>query len=236
MPPIGTPSPFRVPPRPNPSRPNRSPQFASTPRFLLSQDAPRPGSGQDDIDADESPFLTPVASAQPAGGNAAGSASRRGREVIEDPDDGLSQESGTGRRVSDADTDSSPAEHTGAIDAEFDLLFGSAPDRSKRRRISVERDANADADTPLAQRGKARFERSIITGFAEQSAGTWNIRSHARQHDYFYYSCFDWNTETAVIDIRNYKTTSRNDNSNNNTLPHAAPTLHALRIPTTPPK
>ncbi|RJE18358.1 hypothetical protein PHISCL_09306 [Aspergillus sclerotialis] len=158
MPPIGTPSPFRIPPpRTNPSRPNPSSQFASTPRFLLSQDStPRPTKDKDDIDGDESPYSTPVAARW------AGQRSRQGGgELIEDSEDNLSQDIEQSRPhpdgIDDRDISSSPPEATGTIGAEFDILFGSPRDRSKRRRISLE------TETPATQRGRATHHDPIFS-------------------------------------------------------------------------
>ncbi|KAF7167387.1 hypothetical protein CNMCM5623_000685 [Aspergillus felis] len=142
--PVGTPSPFRFPPRPGSSaRPTAGSQFASTPRFLLSQRPtdPEKAKAKDDIntsDAEESPRSTPLPTARVA-------PRQRGRELIEDSQDDATHLLNSGLRratddISDSETNhASPPEGTGDIDAAFDALFGSTTvDRRKRRRISLD--------------------------------------------------------------------------------------------------
>ncbi|KAJ5220404.1 hypothetical protein N7468_009608 [Penicillium chermesinum] len=80
MPLPGTPSPFRLPRRQSTRR--AGPQFANSPRFLLSQSTPRT-SNQIDIVDDDEPLSTAPAAYTPQ----RSVAPRRPRDVIEDSDD-----------------------------------------------------------------------------------------------------------------------------------------------------
>ncbi|GIJ82927.1 hypothetical protein Asppvi_001442 [Aspergillus pseudoviridinutans] len=167
--PVGTPSPFRFPPRPGSSaRPSAGSQFASTPRFVLSQKPtdPEKAKAKDDIntsDAEESPRSTPLPTARVA-------PRRRGRELIEDSQDDATHllNSGLARAtddISDSETNhTSLLEGAGDIDAAFDALFGPTPmDRRKRRRISL------DDEPPTTQPAKHNKDM-ILTSSPETSA------------------------------------------------------------------
>ncbi|KAI9925603.1 hypothetical protein MW887_005985 [Aspergillus wentii] len=167
MPPI---TPFRPPAS---TRRNAGPQFASTPRFLLSQRA-RSSRDKDDIDIageDELSFSTPVASTRsaPRPGTQLGSAPRR-KEVIEDSeDDELPQDAAhtnpSTDNIFDEGTPGSPTGFAGEIEAQFDALFGSPVDRSKRRRISL------NAETPVAHRAKP-WEDHILSSSPERPSSS----------------------------------------------------------------
>ncbi|OGM41186.1 hypothetical protein ABOM_009557 [Aspergillus bombycis] len=158
MPPSNTP--FRVPSsrRPNSAaRPNAGPQFASTPRFVLSQQTPRSTAqvyGQDDlIDGDESPQSTPVADRRATKRDQDIRPTQRQKEIIEDSDDELDYNGGAHRTLPDDITGSpdlkcSPQGDAGELEAEFEALFGPTTTRTKRRRASL------DPETPFTQRRK----------------------------------------------------------------------------------
>ncbi|KAE8398058.1 hypothetical protein BDV37DRAFT_41302 [Aspergillus pseudonomiae] len=158
MPPSSTP--FRVPSsrRPNSSaRPNTGPQFASTPRFVLSQQTPRSAAqvhGKDNLtDGDESSQSTPVANIRAATRDQDIRPTQRQKETIEDSDDELDYNGGTHRAFPDditgsPDLDSSPPGDAGELEAEFEALFGPTTTRTKRRRASL------DHETPFTQRRK----------------------------------------------------------------------------------
>ncbi|PKX98104.1 uncharacterized protein P174DRAFT_455869 [Aspergillus novofumigatus IBT 16806] len=142
--PVGTPSPFRFPQRPGSSaRPSAASQFASTPRFLLSQKptGPEKAKAKDEIntsDPEESPRSTPLSTARVE-------PQQRGRELIEDLQDDATHLFNSGLRkavddISDSETNhTTPPEGAGDIDAAFDALFGpTTVDRRKRRRISLD--------------------------------------------------------------------------------------------------
>ncbi|KAE8164025.1 hypothetical protein BDV40DRAFT_125247 [Aspergillus tamarii] len=158
MPPSSTP--FRVPSsrRPNSSaRPSAGPQFASTPRFFLSQQTPGSTArvhGKDGlIDGDESPQATPIANTRAAKREQDIRPTQRQQEIIEDSDDGLDDNEGAHRTSRNdisgsPDPDSSPPGDAGELEAEFEALFGPTTTRPKRRRASL------DPETPLTQRRK----------------------------------------------------------------------------------
>jgi hypothetical protein len=163
-----TPSPFRFPPRQGSSaRPSAGSQFASTPRFLLSQKPIDPGKakGKDEIntsDAEESPQSTPLSTRV---------AQRpRGRELIEDSQDDETHILASGQRkaaedISDNETNhSTPPEGASDIDAAFEALFGpTTTDRRKRRRISLDEEPST---TQPAKHGA----NMILTSSPEGSA------------------------------------------------------------------
>lgn len=109
--------------------------------------------------------------------------------MIEDSEDELSQGAERNRHAADGVIDSSPGEDAGAIDAEFDLLFGSTT-RSKRKRISLDIDGDAepgDTDTPSAQRGKPPFgSEPILSSSPEpswpQAQGTSPVRPRREEY------------------------------------------------------
>ncbi|KNG86273.1 hypothetical protein ANOM_004521 [Aspergillus nomiae NRRL 13137] len=157
---ISSQTPFRVPSsrRPNSSaRPNTGPQFASTPRFVLSQQTPRSAAqvhGKDDLtDGDESPQSTPVANIRAAKRDQDIRPTQRQKETIEDSDDELGYNGGIHRTLPDditggPDLDSSPPGDAGELEAEFEALFGPTTTRTKRRRASL------DPEIPFTQRRK----------------------------------------------------------------------------------
>ncbi|RHZ53649.1 uncharacterized protein CDV56_103966 [Aspergillus thermomutatus] len=170
--PVGTPSPFRFPPRPGSSaRPSTGPtgsQFASTPRFSLSQKPTdrKKAKGEDEInssDAEESPQSTPLSTARVA-------PRQRGRELIEDLQEDESCPLTSGLRkaaddISDSETShSTPPEGAGDLDAAFEALFGpTTKDRRKRRRISLD-------EAPSTTQPAKRNADMILTSSPEASA------------------------------------------------------------------
>ncbi|KAJ5372431.1 hypothetical protein N7517_004437 [Penicillium concentricum] len=132
MPFPATPSPFRLSRR-NPSTRRSGPQFAPTPRFLLSQNATQKEDDDIDVIDDDGPSSTrKVARDLPATQSA--TPSRQQRDVIEDSDDGadISHIRVGGRdadELPDDAIDSTPPdepETQGILDAEFDALFAPA--------------------------------------------------------------------------------------------------------------
>ncbi|KAL5360277.1 hypothetical protein BJX96DRAFT_69456 [Aspergillus floccosus] len=143
MPPFSTP--FRLPSaRPSSSSRAAGPQFASTPRFLLSQTPAQIAHGDDVIETEESPQAPPVAKARVPRPTQ--------KEAIEDSDKELDDQAlgPQTRHVANRrreELSSSPPENAPELDAEFEALFGTVPDRgTKRRRRS------AQIETPLTQR------------------------------------------------------------------------------------
>ncbi|KAJ5816588.1 hypothetical protein N7447_008821 [Penicillium robsamsonii] len=141
MPFPATPSPFRLSRR-NPSTRRSGPQFAPTPRFLLSQSATQKEDDDLDVIDDDGPSSTrKVAHDPPATPSA--TLSRQPRDVIEDSDDGadISHIRVGGRdadELPDDAIDSTPPEEPetlGILDAEFDALFAPVRDGNKRRRV-----------------------------------------------------------------------------------------------------
>ncbi|CDM32081.1 hypothetical protein DTO013E5_3690 [Penicillium roqueforti] len=141
MPFPATPSPFRLARR-NPSTRRSGPQFASTPRFLLSQSVAQKEDDDLDLIDDDGPSSTrKVASNLPVTQTAPGS--RQQRDVIEDSDDaaGIGDVQTGGRDADELPDDainSTPpeeAETPGILDAEFDALFSPVRDGNKRRRV-----------------------------------------------------------------------------------------------------
>ncbi|KXG45951.1 uncharacterized protein PGRI_048070 [Penicillium griseofulvum] len=141
MPFPATPSPFRLPRKPSTRR--SGPQFAPTPRFLLSQSATQKGDGDIDvIDDDDSSSTRKVAQNSPATQSATRS---RQRDVIEDSDDAADIKNirigaGDVDEIPDDAIDSTPPEDPetpGILDAEFDALFAPVRDGNKRRRVEV---------------------------------------------------------------------------------------------------
>lgn len=137
-----TPSPFRLSRRKPPTRPSAGPQFANSPRFLLSQTTPQKRDDDIDIDDDEGPPSTATAVVTPAPPRSA--IPRQRRDVIVDSDDDeLVRDTGvrgygTNELVDDA-IDSTPPgkpDTTGILDAEFDAVFAPVRDSNKRRRLS----------------------------------------------------------------------------------------------------
>ncbi|KAI2904573.1 hypothetical protein CBS76997_4176 [Aspergillus niger] len=139
MPPVATP--FRAS-----SRRSAGPQFASTPRFFLSQTpaSSRPSQEVDSIDQDDFAYATPAPSARNIKRVREQVPTPRPKEFIEDsdqPDDDAAPNEG--------ELQSSSPPEPGELDAAFDEVFGSIRDRQKRRRVSGNNGAN---DTPSVQR------------------------------------------------------------------------------------
>ncbi|KAJ5594249.1 uncharacterized protein N7459_000457 [Penicillium hispanicum] len=148
----GTPSPFRLSRRNPPTRRNAGPQFANSPRFLLSQTTPCRRSDDFDIVDDEGPASTAPAARTPAPSRNA-NPPRRQRDVIEDSDDGEVLRN-TGIGISEANEpdeddgiDSTPPigpDTPGSLDAEYDALFAPVRDPNKRRRLSPRGQLSSD--------------------------------------------------------------------------------------------
>ncbi|OJJ48707.1 hypothetical protein ASPZODRAFT_140975 [Penicilliopsis zonata CBS 506.65] len=163
MAPFGTPSPFR-PPSARLStrhRNNAGSQFASTPRFLLSQSSSEKAEGRDKhdiVDTDEHLPSSPVPVHGVSAGRGAvkqrGSASRQ-KELIEDSDEEVLP---TNDGCDDSPIDGSKydafcVDPPHGLDPELEILFGSSTDRRKRR-----------LQTPQAQRKRAypdTFDKAI---------------------------------------------------------------------------
>ncbi|KAE8413338.1 hypothetical protein BDV36DRAFT_287091 [Aspergillus pseudocaelatus] len=170
-------TPFRVPSsrRPNTSaRPSAGPQFASTPRFVLSQQTPGSTArvhGKDElVDGDESPQSTPIANTRAAKREQGIGPTQRQKEIIEDSDDGLDDNEGAHRTshndiTGSPDPDSSPPGQAGELEAEFEALFGPTTTRPKRRRASL------DPEIPFTQRRK-HDDDIIQTSFPEAPSPT----------------------------------------------------------------
>ncbi|RMZ38572.1 hypothetical protein AFCA_011513 [Aspergillus flavus] len=155
MPPSSTP--FRVPSsrRPNSSsRPSAGSQFASTPRFVLSQQTHSSNArihGKDDLIDDDGSQSTPIANTQAAKRDQDLRPTQRQKEIIEDSDDELEyNESRPSHNdiTGSPDPDSSSPGDAGELEAEFEALFGPTTTRTKRRRASL------DPQTPFTQRRK----------------------------------------------------------------------------------
>ncbi|CAI7642743.1 unnamed protein product [Penicillium discolor] len=143
MPFPATPSPFRLSRR-NPSTRRSGPQFAPTPRFLLSQSATQKEDDDLDVIDDDGPSSTRNVAVNPPATQSATRA-RQQRDVIEDSDDAANiEDTRIGGILADdmADDaiDSTPPEEPetpGILDAEFDALFEPVRDGNKRRRVEV---------------------------------------------------------------------------------------------------
>ncbi|KAL2816794.1 hypothetical protein BDW59DRAFT_136275 [Aspergillus cavernicola] len=140
-------TPLRAPPRHN----ARS-QFASTPRFLLSQRASQHKESEesDSIlpDVDPSPSSFPRSRPTPTAGR--GPTPHR-KEVIEDSESEPDQEQGLHQRAADGvalGDISSPPPDTTELDAELEALFGPTRRRAKKRRVSL------DMSTPGTRKRK----------------------------------------------------------------------------------
>ncbi|KAJ5124376.1 uncharacterized protein N7515_008201 [Penicillium bovifimosum] len=147
MPFPATPSPFRLS-RQNPSTRRNGPQFAPTPRFLLSQSATQKADDDLDVIDDDGPSSTRQVTRDPL---ASHSTTRPHQpDVIEDSDDvDITRHTGTRARnaneLLDDAIDSTPPEEPetpGILDAEYDALFATTREGNKRRRV--------DASTPSA--------------------------------------------------------------------------------------
>lgn len=150
-------TPFRPPPYS--SRSHAGPQFASTPRFVFSQqNTPKLDSDGlvNTIDANDSP------STVCEGDRDIGSTAHQ-RKVIEDVEEsecetGILRSTGDG--ISDEDLYSSPPEPPGDIDSEFEDLFRTtATERTKRRRISF----GEEMETPSRPQYEQPRDEIILT-------------------------------------------------------------------------
>lgn len=141
-----TPSPFRLSRRQPSTGRSAGPQFAASPRFLLSQSTRQKKDDveidDDDDDDDELPSTAPGAhtSARPQSAIHPG----RQRDALEVSDDGdLRNDTAQGsarHELADDEIDSTPPgepESSGPLDAEFDALFAPVRDGHKRRRLSA---------------------------------------------------------------------------------------------------
>ncbi|KUM66538.1 hypothetical protein ACN42_g479, partial [Penicillium freii] len=143
MPFPATPSPFRLPRR-NPSTRRSGPQFAPTPRFLLSQSATQKEDDGLDVIDDDGPSSTRKVARNPPATQSATRA-RQQRDVIVDSDDAAEvKDIRTGAiaadDIADDAIDSTPPEEPetpGILDAEFDALFEPVRDGNKRRRVEA---------------------------------------------------------------------------------------------------
>ncbi|KAJ5703884.1 hypothetical protein N7493_011022 [Penicillium malachiteum] len=139
-----TPSPFRLSRRQPSTRRNAGPQFANSPRFILSQITPQKGVRDRGIVDDGAPPATAPVAATPLERRVP---PRSKREVIDDSDDGeLPRSTYTQRkgvhRTTDYVIDSSPpdaAESAELLDAEGNAAFEFIEDSNKRRRIQRDR-------------------------------------------------------------------------------------------------
>ncbi|KAL1984684.1 hypothetical protein VTN96DRAFT_8810 [Rasamsonia emersonii] len=171
MPPLGTPSPFRIPSQRRdaasatgstarrgpglafhtPVRPNSRSQFATTPKFIFSQNNTDKGNDIDDIDGSDqdelSPFLAKPRASSAHRRAAPGPVFRR-KDTIEDSEDEERFQSRDANRKSlPGGRRAGTVEDGTDIDAQFDILFPPTPDRSKRRRVS-----SAVSDEEVEQR------------------------------------------------------------------------------------
>ncbi|KAJ5153101.1 uncharacterized protein N7482_009579 [Penicillium canariense] len=144
MPPPVTPSPFRLTRR-DPTRRSAGPQFANSPRFLLSQSTPQESKDDVDIVDDDAPPSTGPAARTPAQPRHVVPPPRRPRDVIEDYHDGEwlgNTEARNNEAMSPGDfaIDSSPLDDSGTPvgpDTEFDTLFTPTENGKKRQRLSA---------------------------------------------------------------------------------------------------
>ncbi|KAL2849481.1 hypothetical protein BJY01DRAFT_143857 [Aspergillus pseudoustus] len=147
-----------------PPRQNARPQFASTPRFLLSQRSvslhKRAETSDSIFSEDDADPFHPVPTQ-----NARRDSTRR-KDVIEDISSELDQEHGAYQQPDNgpqaADVPSSPPVDVAELDAEIYDLFGPAKSRAKRRRISV------DIATPITQT-QSRKPRDLIQSSPPES-------------------------------------------------------------------
>lgn len=140
---IQTPSPFRISRRQPSTRRAAGPQFANSPRFLLSQTTLQKRCDDLEIEDDDVPPSTAPVACTPAQPHSQ-APPRRQRETIDDSDDGdmtrntAVRGSGATEVIDDA-IDSTPPrepETPGFLDTEFDVLFAPVRDSNKRRRLS----------------------------------------------------------------------------------------------------
>lgn len=143
------------------TRRSAGPQFANSPRFLLSQSTPQRNS-EVDIDDDDEPHSTAPAGVHTPAPSRNAIPPRRQRDVIEDSDEGelfrdIGAKDGDGTELVEDAIDSSLPEHAvspGDLGADFDAVFAPVRDSHKRRRLSGGRQSLDDKlaqDTPMPQ-------------------------------------------------------------------------------------
>ncbi|PWY96561.1 hypothetical protein BO94DRAFT_14468 [Aspergillus sclerotioniger CBS 115572] len=153
MPPVATP--FRA------SRRNAGPQFASTPRFFLSQTpaSSRPSQDVESIDHDDFEYATPVPTARTSKRLREHVPTPRQREIIEDseaePDEDATPPLHSKEGILDEEPQSSSPGEPGELDAVFEEIFGSTRNRTKRRLVSW---TNSNDDTSSILRSKPRAD------------------------------------------------------------------------------
>ncbi|KAJ5614489.1 hypothetical protein N7528_008143 [Penicillium herquei] len=167
-----TPSPFRLSRRQPSTRRNAGPQFANSPRFILSQTTPQRGVRDRSIVDDGAPSATAPVAATPLARRVP---PRSQREVIDDSDDGeLPRSTYTQRKgvysKSDYVIDSSPpeaVESTELFDAEGNAAFEFIEDSNKRRRIHGDQRTLAEKlNEATAQPLSSSSPRNMKTPFA----------------------------------------------------------------------
>ncbi|KAJ5692418.1 hypothetical protein N7462_001841 [Penicillium macrosclerotiorum] len=182
---LQTPSPFRLPRRQPPAPRSAGPQFANSPRFLLSQLTPQRGATDlDIIDDDVRPSIAGVVRT-PAHSRTA-LQPRRPRDVIDDFDNKPSTQFGSQNKhtshISDDDIDSSPPENSetpGVLDPEFDVLFAPTRDGSKRQRLSA--GLRQSLEQKLASEPESPDTRRILSATLETPAPCRIARSAVTQ-------------------------------------------------------
>ncbi|PYI08814.1 hypothetical protein BO78DRAFT_56649 [Aspergillus sclerotiicarbonarius CBS 121057] len=158
MPPVATP--FNAS-----SRRSAGPQFASTPRFFLSQTpaSSRASQDVDSIDHEDFPYATPVPTTRISKRVREHVPTPCQRDTIEDseaePDEDATPNLFAKEGISDEELHSSSPGELGEIDAAFEELFGSTRDRTKRRRVYWN---SNDDGTPSVQRRKPHAD-TIVT-------------------------------------------------------------------------
>ncbi|KAJ5668222.1 uncharacterized protein N7477_006792 [Penicillium maclennaniae] len=143
MPLAGTPSPFRLSRRQQSTRRSAGPQFANSPRFLLSQSTPQRNKDLDIEDDDDLNLTVPVGTRTPAPSRNA-IPPRWQRDVIEDSDGGepfgdIEPKDAEGTTLADDVIDSSLPEQAASpadLSTDFEAVFAPVPDSHKRRRLS----------------------------------------------------------------------------------------------------
>ncbi|OJK03236.1 hypothetical protein ASPACDRAFT_40559 [Aspergillus aculeatus ATCC 16872] len=152
MRPVATP--FRVS-----SRSSGGPQFASTPRFFVSQRTPASQQATQDAFSteDDGPQSTPVPTARFLRRDRGVISTPRQKEIIEDSDDAKDDQQDDTPHIrsgeiifDDGQTQSSSPVPPVDEDSEFEDLFATIRERKKRRRISVNDDA--PSSQPVATR------------------------------------------------------------------------------------
>ncbi|KAJ6111895.1 hypothetical protein N7523_007956 [Penicillium sp. IBT 18751x] len=143
MPLAGTSSPFRVSRRQQSTRRSAGPQFANSPRFVLSQSTPQRNKELDIEDDDDLNLTVRVGTRTPAPSRNA-IPPRWQRDVIEDSDDGepfgdIDPKDAEGTTLTDDVIDSSLSEQAASpadLSIDFEAVFAPLRDGHKRRRLS----------------------------------------------------------------------------------------------------